>query len=122
MPDRSTSRRCLRCVVLTCVALAACLALAAPALAGGGPSVENCRDKGLIDVSCIVCSTGEYKGKISIQAEYDPDYGDCMKNYRGARQMCISTYNLDAGDAGCKWSYSMGGKQYSGMFPSYCKK
>ncbi len=122
MPDHSTSRRCLCCVVLTCIVLAACLAMAAPALAGGGPSVENCRKMGLIDVSCIVCSTGEYKGKVSIQAEYDPDYDDCMKRVREARHLCISTYGLDSDDAGCKWKYSMGVTQHSGMFPSYCKK
>jgi hypothetical protein len=100
------------------------LALMATTLsfAGGGPSPENCEDKGLIDVECIVCDTGEYVGKVSVQAEYDSEYGDCMKCYRKARDLCISTYNMDSSNAGCKWRYSMGGKAYKGFFPSYCEK
>jgi len=91
-------------------------------MAGKGPSPESCSEKGLIDVSCIVCDTGEYKGKVSVQAEYDPDYGDCMKRYREARNLCISTYGIDSSNAGCKWKYSMGGKDYTGVFPARCKK
>jgi len=112
----------LRSNLAACLVLAGCLAVVAPALAGGGPSVENCKDKGLIDVECIVCSTGEYKGKVSVQAEYDPDYDDCMNRYREARSKCVAAYSLESSNAGCKWKYSMGGKEYSGIFPGRCKE
>ncbi len=98
------------------------LLTATPVLAGGGPSPENCEEKGMIDVECIVCDTGEYRGKVSVQAEYDPDYDDCLKRYREARRLCISTYGLSDDNAGCTWSYSMGGNRYTGVFPDFCKE
>ena len=66
-----------------------CLALslwAAPVMAGKKPSVENCNEMGMLDVSCIICKTGQYLGKISVVAEYDPEYKDCGNRYREARQ------------------------------------
>ncbi len=104
------------------LALVALLVLVSvPAWAGKKPSEENCASKGLIDVKCYICSTKEYKGKVSIQAEYDPDYGDCMKRYREARSLCIDAYDMPSNDAGCSWKYSMGGTEYTGNYPGSCK-
>lgn len=89
--------------------------------AGGGPSPEKCEEMGMLDVDCIVCETGEYLGKISVKAEYDPDYRDCGGRYREARQKCADFYVLELSKTGCKWSHSMGGKTYRGWYPDYCK-
>ncbi|MFW5836508.1 MAG: hypothetical protein ACOCVM_00765 [Desulfovibrionaceae bacterium] len=108
--------------MVTVAAVAVLTVLAASAWAGGGPSPESCEKIGLVDVECIVCDTGEYRGKVSVQAEYDPYYEDCMKRYREARNLCISTYSLDPRNIGCKWRYSIGDKEYHGSFPVHCKK
>jgi hypothetical protein len=89
--------------------------------AGGGPSEKKCEDQGLIDVTCITCSTGQKLGMISIQAAYDPAYGDCMLYYREARKKCSDTYGTALNATGIKWEYWMGATKYYGHYPSSCE-
>ncbi|MBN2398657.1 MAG: hypothetical protein JXI32_09770 [Deltaproteobacteria bacterium] len=105
-------------MVVVCVALLVCSGVV---YAGGGPSVENCEKKGMIDISCIICETGEYLGMVSIQAEYDPEYGDCMLRYKEARQRCATCYGTTLSETGIKWEYYLGGTKYYGHYPKYCK-
>ena len=90
--------------------------------AGDKPSPERCEELGMIDVECIICNTGQYLGKISIQAEYDPRYEDCMKRYVEARDKCASFYGTPKDETGIKWSYWIGGTRYFGHYPTNCKQ
>ena len=87
---------------------------------GGGPSEEKCEDLGLIDITCIICNTGQKIGMISIEAAYDPSYGDCMLYYREARRKCASTYGKSKSVTGIKWEYWMGATKYYGHYPTSC--
>ncbi len=103
------------------VILVSMFVLSGLCLAGGGPSEEKCEDLGLIDVTCIVCSTGQKTGMISIQAAYDPAYGDCMLYYREARKKCADTYGTGLNATGIKWEYWMGSTKYYGNYPTSCE-
>ncbi len=120
MPHRAISRTPVFRFALAGFTLAACLAMAAPALAGGGPSVENCRNRGTIDMDCYVCMSGRYLGKVTIQAEYDPYYGDCFNNIFKARDMCKLLYDAGDGEMATKGRYSIGGGSYTAWTPSKC--
>jgi len=112
----------LLCFVLI---ISLCLALSfttVPVMAGQKPSVESCNEMGMLDISCHKCDTGDYLGKISVQAEYDAEYGDCANRYREARRKCSEFYNLERGNTAARWSHSMGGTVYSGSYPASCKK
>jgi hypothetical protein len=95
---------------------------AGPVFAGQKPSVDSCNDMGMLDVTCIVCKTGERLGLISVKAEYDPVYGDCGRRYREARQKCSEFYGREFSETGCKWSHSMGVTTYRGWYPDYCER
>lgn len=97
------------------------VSLPGAAVAGEKPGPESCQDMGLLDVTCIVCQTGEKLGMVSVKAEYDPDYGDCGRRYREARQKCSQTYGRPLSETGCKWSHTMGGTNYKGWYPEYCE-
>ena len=106
--------------IFLCTAFLLCFA--ATAHAGNKPSVESCNKMGMLDMSCYVCDTGRYLGKISVKAEYDPEYGDCANRYREARQKCSEFYGVERRNTACRWSHSMGGTIYSGSYPASCKK
>lgn len=97
------------CDQKNCLTVAAALALilctTAFAVAGGGPSEDNCKDMGYINCECFICDTKEYKGTVSVLAEYDPLYGDCMKRSDKAHDLCIQAYNLEQSKAAVRWSY-----------------
>lgn len=99
----------------------ALLALAVPASAGAGPSEETCKQLGWLDVTCIVCATGEKFGMVSVEAAYDAEYNDCGKNYSEARRRCVSFYGKDYNTTGVKWKQYIGGTIYNGWAPKSCK-
>ena len=108
-------------ILYTAIIFISVLALSGLCFAGGGPSEEKCEDLGLIDVTCIVCSTGQKTGMISIQAAYDPAYDDCMLYYREARKKCADTYGTALNSTGIKWEYWMKSTKYYGHYPSSCE-
>ena len=117
-----TKTRCLNDVFRT-LALAAIIILSASgqAAAGDKPSASTCNDLGFIDITCVVCATGEKIGKISIQAEYDSQYDDCMKRYMSIPGTCARAYNRKQSEVGGTWSYWMGVTRYFGNYPKNCK-
>jgi hypothetical protein len=106
---------------MTTIIMVSTLALAGLSFAGGGPSEEKCEDLGMIDVTCIVCGTGQKTGMISIDSAYDPAYGDCMLYYREARKKCADTYGTPLNSTGIKWEYWMGATKYYGHYPTSCE-
>lgn len=114
--------RCLT-VVFHALALAALIGLSAPGqvAAGAKPSPSTCQDMGLITIDCIVCATGEKIGVVSLQAEYDPQYGDCMKRYMELPGKCARAYNRKLSEVGAAWSYWTGLTRYFGNYPKGCK-
>lgn len=111
----------LYCFKGTVVLFVSIILFAGPVLAGKKPSVETCEEMGLLDVTCIICATGEHKGMYSVKAEYDPEYKDCGKRYREACRECARVYNLEYSKTGVKWSHYMGGTIYKGWYPKSCK-
>lgn len=120
--DHMSKIRCLN-VVFLALALAAVMVISVSgqAAAGAKPSPSTCSDKGLITVNCIVCATGEKIGVVSVQAEYDPQYGDCMKRYGEVKGKCARAYNRSQSDLGGSWSYYIGTTRYYGHYPKACK-
>ena len=90
-------------------------------LAGGGrPTKEKCEEKGMIDVTCIICSTGQKTGMISVKSAYDPAYEDCMLYWREALKKCANVYGTSPSSTGIKWEYWIGATRYYGHAPSGC--
>ena len=107
--------------IFTAIMLLSVFPLSGLCLAGGGPSEKKCEDLGLIDITCIACATGQKTGMVSIQAAYDPAYGDCMLYYREARKRCADTYGTPLNSTGIKWEYWMGATKYYGHYPASCE-
>ena len=61
-------------------------------------------------------------GMVGVEAEYDPEAGDCMKRYKEARQRCADAYGKSLSEVGVTWSYKMGLTTYSGIYPGDCSK
>lgn len=97
-----------------------CLALALPALAGGGPSPESCEDLGLIEVECRDCSSGQVLGKVTVQGEYAPGNDDCLKRAPEAERACKRAYDLGGQDLGYRAQYSIGITKYTVTWPGRC--
>lgn len=96
---------------LTCTAVTS--------FAGGGPSVDKCEDISHIDCMCYSCSSGKYIGKVSIASEYDPEYGDCMKRFNDALNLCSKAYDL-GDDRAAYCSHKTGLKTYYAWAPTSC--
>lgn len=106
------------------LALAAVIVFSAPgqAAAGNKPSPSTCSGVGFINITCVLCATGEKIGMVTVQAEYDPQYGDCMKRYQETPGMCARAYNGKTSEVGVAWSYWMGLTRYYGNYPKGCKQ
>lgn len=79
-----------------------------PSNAQSNPSAESCIDLGMIDVQCFNCATGEYLGKINVQAAYDDWNKDCLPSKDQARSRCSNAYGIPLNDVGMKWQYRIG--------------
>ncbi len=108
-------------ILIGAIVLLSVFALSGLCFAGGGPSEDSCKDLGLIDVTCIACASGQKTGVISIEAAYDPAYGDCMLYYREARKKCADVYGTALNATGIKWEYWMRSTKYYGHYPTSCE-
>jgi hypothetical protein len=102
------------CVFFICIAFSIGTSLA------GGASADSCESLGFIQCDCIECQSGSKFGMVGLEPEYDPEYGDCTKRYREARQRCANAYGKPLSEVGAKWSYKIGLTTYWGWYPSYC--
>ena len=105
------------CVFFICIAFST-----DTSLAGGGASADSCESLGFIQCDCIECESGIKFGMVGVEPEYDPEYGDCMKKYKEARQRCADAYGKPLSEVGAKWSYKIGLTTYSGWHPGYCSE
>lgn len=105
---------------ITVIIVFSVFVLSGLSFAGGGPTTEKCEDLGMIDVTCVICSTGQKTGMVSIDAAYDPAYDDCMLYYKEALRKCASTYETALSETGIKWEYWIGATRYYGHAPASC--
>lgn len=85
--------------------------------AGSKPSVETCNAMGVIDAKCVVCSTGEYLGKVSVDAKYSSEHNNCSANIGTAKQRCRTIYGADSGTVGAELKYTIGTTNYTSTSP-----
>ncbi|MFW5836416.1 MAG: hypothetical protein ACOCVM_00305 [Desulfovibrionaceae bacterium] len=89
----------------------------AAALAQSNPSPESCSGVGMIDVQCCNCATGEYMGKINVQAAYDEWNKGCLPSKDQARGRCSGGYGIPLNDVGMKWKYKLGMTEWKNWNP-----
>jgi len=93
------------------------MVMSGTALAQGNPSAESCNELGMLDVQCFNCATGEYLGKINVQAAYDEWNKDCLPNKDQARSRCSGAYGIPIENVGMKWKYMISLTEWKNFSP-----
>ncbi len=97
-----------------------CVLAAAPALAGGDPSPENCAKVGTITVKCKKCDNGDLLGTVVMDASYNGS-NTCLPNKGEALGRCAAAANLDKSQVGIEYKYMIGTTEWRNKYPQNCQ-
>ncbi len=96
---------------------------AVPALASSKkPSAKNCNELGDTPVKCFTRDTKQYKGLVSVLAEYDVTSSDCFRRYQEAKGKCSRAYDIPKQNVCMVMKYKLGTTTYTTRCPKACDK